>query len=682
MKQFRLGTFIALVMLFCLGLHKGHAQTSPTTTSYTAVVSTPSGPSDPPAGPSFLYFGSTATLKPVGQPGELTAGNIRYKWTAKMKQWQSGSGFTASNAPTDFLDASSPPDNTDTSTQNPTILRTVLATSGYYQLTLSVTITYDMVDSNGNGQTNLTANGSATCQIEVAVPDFSMSGGTSITVPLDSSAPITLSASSINNFIGNVTFSLTAGNPNPGQPANPSGVTLGSGASDPSLEFLLNNCSNSTTTTINVAGNATPTAGGSTPFIVYGDGSDNGPSIEHSTSFNLTIPKRYAEITCLPYDTNTNITGQSAQRNPTNGSLSVDAAAVWTIDPSGQFTGWHGRGSMKTQNEQGFASVKSYAWSPVYGGQSGVNPGITSGINVSSFLLDDYLTTSLQSGLALTKQSTINLTITNSPGSLPYTTSYVVNWHYPYENWVRQPGPPQPGGGTSVTYDNSSYEVYTASAYVASGLPVNVTDNIPTSNVSDSLNIIIGGVVGTTGAGIGTVTGADLVGLSNPVTGAAVTLLAAASLTVTAIPVNARGICTFPTTEDNFLDSILIQKTLIAHPGTMNYINHAGQQWPILDPNAQRINPISLTGNIITTNPTNPLDANYYANIWAGVSPLGKLSVSVMPGRYRAVGTFIGDHYDQTGYKGKVTTIVKYPASYDVVYQWQIGQPAPGPKIQ
>jgi len=473
MKQFRLGTFIALVMLFCLGLHKGHAQTSPTTTSYTAVVSTPSGPSDPPAGPSFLYFGSTATLKPVGQPGELTAGNIRYKWTAKMKQWQSGSGFTASNAPTDFLDASSPPDNTDTSTQNPTILRTVLATSGYYQLTLSVTITYDMVDSNGNGQTNLTANGSATCQIEVAVPDFSMSGGTSVTVPLDSSTSVTITASPINDFYGTIQLSLTAGNPNAGQSTNPSGVTLGSGSSDSSLSISLfgtqgnypltaRDGSSSTTTTVNVAGNATPAPGG-TPLIVYGDGSDNGPPIEHSTVFNLTIPTRSVEIDG-PYDSNNSKANDGSQHVPQRAadhSITVDSV----VDYNSDYSVWQDQNNY-TAKATGFATTQSYTWN-IAGGMDNVGTGNRLGQPSDNFAttnnnsdLENLLLWSHQqfsnSGGPPTTQfpasSTITVGVKNVSGSLTTSTSYTINWHYPGENY--QPyGQPIPN---SLEIDASS----------------------------------------------------------------------------------------------------------------------------------------------------------------------------------------------------------------------------------
>lgn len=458
MKQFRLGTFIALVILFCLSLHKCHAQTSPTTTSYTAVVSTPSGPSDPPAGPGFLYFGSTATLKPVGQPGELTASNIRYKWTAKMKQWQSGSGFTASNAPTDFLDASSPPK--DTSTANPTTLRTVFSNSGYYQLTLSVTITYDMVDSNGKGQTNLPANGSATCQIEVAVPDFSMSGGNSLTIPLDSSTSVAVSATNINYFLGTVSLGLGAANPNPGQTANPTGITLGSTNNSISLAGTSPGGSSTAAPTINVSGSATP---GTCPLTIYGDGSYNGPPIEHSTVFNLTIPTRSVEIDG-PYDSNNSKANDGSQHVPQRAadhSITVDSV----VDYNSDYSVWQDQNNY-TAKATGFATTQSYTWG-ITGGMDNVGTGNRLGQPSDSFAttnnnsdLENLLLWSHQqfsnSGGPPTTQfpasSTIAVGVKNVSGSLTTSTSYTINWHYPGENY--QPyGQPIPN---SLEIDASS----------------------------------------------------------------------------------------------------------------------------------------------------------------------------------------------------------------------------------
>lgn len=472
MKQLRFGTLIALVLLLCLGLHTAvqalgpptaaYYYGPPTTTSYVVGVTTPGGPSDPPAGPAFLYYNSTGTLNVVGQSGELTASNLRYKWTAKMKKWQSGSYGTC-NAPTDFLDAGSPPNPPkDTSTANPTTtLRTVLSNSGYYQLTLSVTITYDMVDSSGNGQHDITASGTANCQIAVSAPDFSMSSGTSLSIPLDSSAPVTVTATPINGFTGIVSLSLTpTATSNSGSPvaANPDGVTLGSGSGDTSLSIDLpgfgpTNTAVSTTTTVNVAATATP---GNYPLTIYGDGSDNGPTIEHSTSdnyagFNLTIPKRYVEIDG-PFDNNTHSKQGGLNKRMPDGSITVDTVIdvsnappstgdggtpnggpYWFSDPFSVHTQgfspamtyiWHGNGTMQAFTLPGGLGTP---------GQQGAIP-VETGTTIGNGTL--YFTSSTGPSITSPISTTISVDARNTSGSKITTNTYTIRFHEQYENVV------------------------------------------------------------------------------------------------------------------------------------------------------------------------------------------------------------------------------------------------------
>ena len=448
MKHYRFVTLIALVMLFCLGLHSaGYAQGTVTVTTPGTMAP---DPSPIPAGPGYEYFTSAATLHPSGLTGELTLGGVRYQWTAKMTKSQSGSGFSACNAPTDFRDVN----NNDTSTKNPTMgLRTVFATSGYYQLTLSVTVSYDLVDQNHNVVQTNTATGYATAQIEIAVPDFSMSGGNSLTIPLEGSSSVTVSATNINYFLGTISLGLGAANPNPGQATNPAGLTLGSTNTTISLAGTSPGGSSSVAPTVNVAATAIP---GTYPLTIYGDGSYNGPSIEHSTSFNLTIPRRYVEIDG-PFEAgNKSKTGPNT-RNLADGSISVDS--VIGRDVTGQESAGQGTFTANTtapDGSNGFMSSVLYDWH-----QSGDLSENTAWLPkfdnfASANSIFSYWATSDPGGVtAFGKSSTISVDVKNSSGSKITSTSYTIHWHLPGENFTLfSSNPPIYQESTRSSYDH------------------------------------------------------------------------------------------------------------------------------------------------------------------------------------------------------------------------------------
>lgn len=536
MKLSQLSTLIALVTLFCVNLCSTvHAQQVTVTTPGTMYPD----PSPMPIGATPEFFTSSATLNTSGQYGELISGNLSYSWSAKITKWQSGSGYTSCNAPTDFQSPDNPP--RDTSVLNPTILRTQFASSGYYQITLTARITFDLLNQDGStAQSGLSATGSATCQTEVAVPDFSMSGGTSLTIPLDSSAPVTVTASPINNFAGTIQLGLTASNPNSGQYANPKGVTL---SSDNSTIVLFNspigamNGPSSTTTTINVSGTAT--LGNNMPLIVYGDGSDNGPPVEHSTVFNLTIPSRYAEIVCPPYDpNNVGKMKPNTRTSSTDGSISVDAAATWFKDPQRTATGWYGRGSMSTQNERGFTSTKTYSWVPTLGGHNADTSGTTyGGVNGNTFVLDDNLSASSQANSALSESDIVKLAIANFPGTTPYPVSYTINWHYPSENWIAISADPVQTNMDSTT---AAYEIINdiKTSTMATGEPA----QFPNPTKKFSIGLDDGGALSIWLAGTGAIwpAFAESAGLGTGPIGwgvaAVLTTAGAAAATVTPTP--------------------------------------------------------------------------------------------------------------------------------------------------
>ncbi len=471
MKTFRLITLTVFVVLFCFGLHStSHAQGIATVTVSTPATMIPPSPINPSVGTTYEYYSSVATPNTSGITGELIAGDETYLWTAKITRWQSGSGYVSCNAPIAFKFPVAP--YSDTSTSPSTDIQTQFLSSGYYQITLTVKMTYNLRDQhNLIVQSGLTATGSASCQVEVVVPDFSLNAnGNSLIIPLDSSASVAVTAIPINNFIGDVQLSLNASNPNPGQThpgPNPVGVTLGSSATDPSLFIVLSGSQKgsdpitsngpvSVSPMLHVAANA-PT--GTFPLTIYGVGSDlNGPPIEHNTSdfspeglpvaqLTVTIPKRYAEITCPPYDSpngsppNMFLAGVPNNRS-IDGSISVDAAAIWIFDSVSLNTGgWYGKGNLTTQNERGFAYPKTYAWAETLGGQNADISGSTyGGLNGNTFFLDDKLTLTLQPApgvISLNKSSSVNVAITNYAGTLLYPLSYAIRWHYPYENWQK-----------------------------------------------------------------------------------------------------------------------------------------------------------------------------------------------------------------------------------------------------
>jgi len=438
MNGFLKGLLLAFVFVAVpFGVRPALAQT------YSVDVTTPSGANDIHVN-TFTPYTAKATLRCTGNLGELKIVNERWSWTNSNSNWGYQSNqyqWVLASISSKFLTTDTPP--ADSSKSDPTTVQISTAFGGNYLITLTATDTFDLQNPDGTtASTNITATGSASGQIQVDVPDFTLSDGDNLTIKIEDSGKTTVTATAINGFTGNISLSLSpSAAHNPGDPGSaPTGVSADSAT-------IVLPTPGSTSMNIKVDKNAIP---GTYPLTVYGDGVDganNGAPLEENIdpSATLIIPKRYVEIDGpwgLPGAANYMKQGSSTTpvqntRNVADGSISVDTLILRSGAVNDSNGLWYGMGSFaaNTTNPDGgsgFKSNKFYTWA--HSGSMGVNAGSSWYFTPSGSTTLQTINPEFSTPNYGTLSTALTASVSNQDSTFKTSSTYTINWHKKFES--------------------------------------------------------------------------------------------------------------------------------------------------------------------------------------------------------------------------------------------------------